>query len=164
MEAWTDEGDWASTETITEGNYVINLFPGNWHGGPALSPWQEDNFVVLPPQRRHGHLEANETLIDAAIRETLEETAWRVDITAVLGLALYTTTSSNVTFYRTSFIATPIEEVSGLELDDGIDRALWMSYQEILQNADRMRSPLVIKTIEQYLSGHRYPLDLIYNN
>jgi uncharacterized repeat protein (TIGR01451 family) len=62
VEAWTDEGDWASTETITEGNYVLNLLPGDWHAGPVLSPWQEENFVVLPPRHRHGHLEAHETI------------------------------------------------------------------------------------------------------
>ncbi|MCP4543630.1 MAG: DUF11 domain-containing protein, partial [Chloroflexi bacterium] len=62
MEAWTDEGDWASTETITEGNYVLDMFPGNWHAGPVLSPWQEKNFVVLPPRWQHGHLEANEVI------------------------------------------------------------------------------------------------------
>jgi hypothetical protein len=64
MEAWTDEGDWASTTTITEGNYVLELFPGHWHAGPVLSPWQEENFVVLAPQHQHGYLEANQVISD----------------------------------------------------------------------------------------------------
>ena len=62
MEAWTDEGDWASTETITDGNYALDLFPGHWHGGPVLSPEQREEYVVLPPRHRHGHLEAGETI------------------------------------------------------------------------------------------------------
>ena len=47
-------------------------------------------------------------------------------------------------------------------LDKGIKRAVWMSYNEILANRDRMRSDLVIKCIEHYQQGHRYPIDLVF--
>jgi uncharacterized repeat protein (TIGR01451 family) len=62
MEAWVDEGDWASTETISDGNYILNLLPGYWHGGPALSPQQEETYAVWPPQQRHGYVRAGETI------------------------------------------------------------------------------------------------------
>jgi hypothetical protein len=61
MEAWTDEGDWSTAETISTGNYIVNLVPGHWHGGPVLSPDQEQTYVVWPPQRQHGYLKAGET-------------------------------------------------------------------------------------------------------
>jgi hypothetical protein len=62
MEAWTDEGDFNYTWTITGGNYVLNLFPGHWHGGPLLTPAQEEQYVLLPPRHRDGHLEAGEAI------------------------------------------------------------------------------------------------------
>jgi hypothetical protein len=57
MEAWTDEGDWVMTETAGGGYYTLNLFPGHWHGGPMLTPEQEDEYIVLPPRIRDGRLE-----------------------------------------------------------------------------------------------------------
>ena len=60
VEAWTDEGDWVATRTVTDGNYSLNLFPGHWHGGPVLTPEQEDEYIVLPPRHRDGYMEAGE--------------------------------------------------------------------------------------------------------
>ena len=51
----------------------------------------------------------------------------------------------------------------GNYLDDGIEQAVWMSYEDILSSSDRMRSHLVIKCIEQYQQGHRYPIGLVFN-
>jgi len=62
MEAWTDTGDWNETESGAGGNYVLNLFPGHWVGGPGLSEEQQEQYVVLPPRHREGHLEAGETI------------------------------------------------------------------------------------------------------
>ncbi len=61
MEAWTDEGDWSTAQTISTGNYIVNLVPGHWHGGPVLSADQERTYAVWPPQRQHGYLKAGET-------------------------------------------------------------------------------------------------------
>lgn len=62
MEAWTDTGDWNETETVAGGNYALDLLPGHWHGGPVLSEEQQEQYVLLPPRRREGHLEAGETI------------------------------------------------------------------------------------------------------
>ena len=110
-----------------------------------------------------GHLEANETLQQAAIRETLEETGWTVELTAVLGMALYTSPHNQVTYHRTTFIATAISHDSTQPLDEGIEQALWMSYEDVLASSSKMRSELVIKTIEQYRAGRHYPLDIIFS-
>jgi len=64
IEAWTDEGDWAFTHTITDGSYSLKLFPGHWHGGPVLTPEQEDEYIVLPPRYRDGYLEDGEVDTD----------------------------------------------------------------------------------------------------
>ena len=62
MEAWTDEGDWAEAETITTGYYSLLLFPGHWHGGPALTEEQQETYLVLRPRIKNGYLEAGDVL------------------------------------------------------------------------------------------------------
>jgi ADP-ribose pyrophosphatase YjhB (NUDIX family) len=110
-----------------------------------------------------GHLEADETLTEAALRETLEETGWEVELQGVVGMALYLAPSNGVTYHRSTFYAAPTKHHKDRALDDGIEGIVWMSYEEMLQHADQMRSPLVIKAVEQYRNGHRYPLEMIYD-
>ncbi len=109
-----------------------------------------------------GHLDPGETLQQAAVRETLEETGWHVELDGIVGLALYTAPSNGITYHRTTFSARPLREEIGAALDHGIERALWLSYEEILAESARMRSPLVIAAIEQQRAGVKLPLDTIY--
>ena len=108
-----------------------------------------------------GHVELGETLTQSALRETLEETRWRVRLTHLLGCALYKAPSNGVTYYRTTFIAEPLEEVADACLDEGIIQPVWMSWDEILHNRSRMRSPLVTRVIEQFRAGMRLPLSFL---
>ncbi len=108
-----------------------------------------------------GHLDPGESLVDAAIRETFEETGWQVEPTHVLGISRYTAQHSGVIYYRTSFIAKALQHHPDSPLDTGIKRAVWMSYAELQKEQHRLRSPLVLKNIEKYLTGTRYPLSLI---
>ncbi len=109
-----------------------------------------------------GHLEPGETLIEAAYRETLEETGWEVTIEAVLGASLFTSTASGTSFLRTSFVASPLRHGAERTLDSGIVATHWLSYEEILAARDRLRSESVLATLEQHRSGHRFPLDFFY--
>ena len=108
-----------------------------------------------------GHLDPGERLLDAASRETLEETGWEVELIGVVGVSL-ATAPNGITYYRTSFAARPIRALENAVIDPDIHAVHWMSYEEILANSARMRSPLVLPTIEQYRRGHCYPLELIY--
>lgn len=108
-----------------------------------------------------GHVELGETLSEAALRETLEETGWQVRLTHLLGCALYTAPSNGVTYYRTTFVAEPVTEVANAQLDEGIIGPVWMSWDEIVANETQMRSPLVKRVIEQYRHGTRLPLSSI---
>lgn len=113
-----------------------------------------------------GHLDPDETLIEAAIRETAEETGWKVEITSVLGVALYTSPSNDVTYHRTTFIAKAIAPIENAELDEGIIGPVWMTKSEV-KNAfeqGRLRSPLVLETIEQYEKDQSYSLDMFYGD
>lgn len=108
-----------------------------------------------------GHLEANETLLEAAVRETLEETGWDVELTAVTGIYLYTAPSNGVTYQRVCFAARPLRHHPEGALDEGILGARWMTREELAAQPDRWRSHLVLRCIDDYLDGERFPLALI---
>ena len=108
-----------------------------------------------------GHLEANETLLQAALRETLEETGWEVELTAVTGLYLYTAPSNGVTYQRVCFAARPVRHHVERPLDDGIIGPRWLTRDELLAEKDRWRSHLVLRCIDDSLTGERFPLSLI---
>ena len=108
-----------------------------------------------------GHLEANETLVEAAVRETLEETRWHVEITGVLNMNLYLSPNNGITYHRTTFIGSAIKEDPNAALDDGIIQALWLSPEEVDARKEQHRSPVVSKAIQQYLNDPHYPLAMI---
>ena len=110
-----------------------------------------------------GHLEAGETLAAAALRETREETGWTVQLTGIIGTALYTSPGNGVTYYRTTFLGKPLQPIANAILDPVIHAVHWLDYEAILANSARMRSPLVIAAIEQQRRGICYPLDMIYS-
>ncbi len=109
-----------------------------------------------------GHLEDNETIIEGARREVLEETAWEVEITDLLGLYVYRPPHKQSTYHRTCFVAKPVRHHQRRSLDSDIVRTLWLSYAELQAQQHRLRSPLVLQGIEDYLAGKRFPLDFIH--
>ncbi|MDH4612583.1 NUDIX hydrolase [Pseudomonas sp. BN102] len=108
-----------------------------------------------------GHLEADESLIQAALRETLEETGWEVELTAVTGIYLYTAPSNGVTYQRVCFAARPLRHHPDQPLDRGIIGPRWLTRDELLTEKNRWRSHLVLRCIDDYLDGERFPLSLI---
>jgi len=108
-----------------------------------------------------GHLDPNETLQQAAIRETLEETGWNVKLTGIVGIDLYEAPSNRVTYLRTTFIAKIINQDTERKLDTGIIEAVWLTYEEILAREQQLRSPMTLKILEDYRAGKRFPLNII---
>ena len=108
-----------------------------------------------------GHWEQGETLIEGAVREALEETGWDVKPTAVLGIYEYQPSALNYTFLRIAFVAEALGERPGHRLDQGIERAVWMTRAEIAAEHARHRSPMLLRCIDDYLSGRRLPLEMI---
>lgn len=108
-----------------------------------------------------GHLEAGESLLEAAERETLEETRWRVRPTALLGIRLYRSPGNGVTYLRHTFAAEALEECPELPLDKDIIEPRWLSRDELLAHRSEWRSPMVLEGVDQYLNGERYPLELL---
>jgi 8-oxo-dGTP pyrophosphatase MutT (NUDIX family) len=111
-----------------------------------------------------GHLEADESLLDAAIRETREETGWIVEPTHLLGVSLYTSPLNGLTYLRTSIIARPLHRLADPKLDTDIIEAVWLTYEQLLEKNKQLRSPLVLRDVEQYRRGVKHPLDILYQH
>ena len=108
-----------------------------------------------------GHLDDKETLIEAVIREAREETAWHFTPEYISGFYQWKHPKNNITFMRTAFVGTVDDFCATQTLDDGILQAVWMSRDELRQASAKLRSPMVLKCIDDYLDGRRFPLDLI---
>jgi 8-oxo-dGTP pyrophosphatase MutT (NUDIX family) len=108
-----------------------------------------------------GHLEPDESIMDAAIRETLEETGWQVELSAFIGAYQWTAPETGQHYLRMAFAALPVQHFPSRELDQGIIAAHWLQPSEIIALSHRHRSPLVWKVIEDYLSGQRSPLAIV---
>lgn len=116
---------------------------------------------VLVLNQPAGHWEHDETLVEAAVREALEETGWDVRPTAVVGLYHHDPVGLGYGFLRIAFAADALAERANWTLDTGIARALWLTPEEIAASAERHRSPMVTRCLDDYLAGRRFPLDLI---
>ena len=108
-----------------------------------------------------GHLDPGESLIEACVRETLEETAWHVTPTALVGIYQWTRPAGDTTYMRFAFSGELGAHEPERFLDTGILRALWLTPAEIEAARPRHRSPLVMQCIADHLAGRRFPLDLI---
>jgi len=122
---------------------------------------EEDINGVAMFNQPAGHLEDHETLCAAAVRETLEETAWHVELRHLIGVQQWRSTEHGDMVLRFSFAARALHHDSARALDPDITRALWLTRAEIAALGDRLRSPLVLTGIDAWLAGQRLPLDVL---
>lgn len=108
-----------------------------------------------------GHLEPDESLLQAACRETLEETGWDVTLTAFIGAYQWKSPADGRHFLRMAFAAEPLHHHPERPLDEGIVQALWLTPAELAAEAHRHRSPLVWQVVEDFLAGRRFPLQAL---
>lgn len=106
-----------------------------------------------------GHLEPGETILEAVVRETLEETCCHFTPEALVGL--YRLEAANgKTYIRYTFSGSVTDVDNNYQLDPDITRTHWMTPDKIRSNSS-LRSPIVSNCINDYLSGVRYPLDIL---
>ncbi|MBK9160805.1 MAG: NUDIX hydrolase [Nitrosomonadales bacterium] len=130
---------------------------------------RDGRFLLVEEETEQGHLfnqpaghwEPDETLVQAVAREVLEETAYRFTPQHLLGIYRWHSSHSNVTYLRFAFTGTATDHEPERALDEGIIRAVWLTPDEIRATQARHRSPLILRCVEDYLAGKRYPLDLL---
>jgi 8-oxo-dGTP pyrophosphatase MutT (NUDIX family) len=105
-----------------------------------------------------GHVEDRETLLAAVIRETLEETAWHLTPEFLLGIYLWRSPSSGHSTLRLAFIGSVSDHEPLRALDPPVLATHWLTREEILARTAALRSPLVMRCIDDYLGGRRLPL------
>lgn len=108
-----------------------------------------------------GHLEPGESLVMAVIRETREETAWQFEPEYLTGIYQWDHPESKKSFLRFCFSGQCLAHDVHQALDPDIEATVWLSLDEIQQQSQHLRSPLVLRSIHDFLNGNRYSLDLL---
>ena len=108
-----------------------------------------------------GHLEFGEALSDAAIRETLEETGYTCVPDALVGIYQWRKPERDLSYLRFAFSGRVLAHDARRQLDEGIIGAHWLTPDEIRARQAQLRSPMVMRCIDDYLAGRRFPLDLL---
>ncbi|MGW8269682.1 MAG: NUDIX hydrolase [Burkholderiales bacterium] len=108
-----------------------------------------------------GHLDPDESLIDACVREVMEETAHRFVPEALVGVYRYLYAPKDITFLRFAFSGRSAGAEPGRALDKEIVRTHWLTHDEIVARRAEHRTPLVMQCIEDYRSGRHFPLEVL---
>ncbi|RMA59645.1 NUDIX domain-containing protein [Acidovorax sp. 100] len=129
---------------------------------------EEETTDGLKLNNPAGHLDPGESPIQACAREVLEETAHDFEPTALIGVYLNrftkTRTGDDITYMRFAFAGTLGTHHDWRTLDTGIVRTLWLTADEIRACPERHRSPLLLRCLEDYLAGQRFPLTLVHTD
>jgi 8-oxo-dGTP pyrophosphatase MutT (NUDIX family) len=108
-----------------------------------------------------GHVERGESLLTAVVREVREETAWRFEPASLVGVYLWRSPESGVTTMRFAFSGTVDDHQATQPLDHGIIGTHWLSRADLQEREKHLRSPLVLRCIEDYLGGNRQALGTV---
>lgn len=123
---------------------------------------EEESDEGLVFNQPAGHLDEGEDLMHAVCREVMEETAWQFEPHALLGLYLWPHPRGDTTYLRVCFTGDCKAHDPTKTLDTGIIRAAWLTREELVHEHARLRSPLVLRCIDDYLAGRRYPIDILH--
>lgn len=118
----------------------------------------EDGVRINQPA---GHLEPDEPIVQAAVRETLEETAYGFSPDGLVGIYRWRHPTNGVTYVRFAFCGELGLHHSDRALDRGILRTLWLTPEQLRARANSHRSPLVLRCMEDHLAGRRHSLDIL---
>lgn len=137
---------------------------------------KDGRFLLVEEETSHGlklnnpagHLDPGESLAEGCAREALEETAWNFRPTHLVGIYMSRfikkADGEDITYLRFAFCGELGAHVPGQPLDDGIHRTVWLTADEMRATAERHRSPLVLRCMEDYLRGVRMPLETAYTD
>jgi 8-oxo-dGTP pyrophosphatase MutT (NUDIX family) len=140
----------------------------NWHPDITVAAVveREQRFLMVEERIRSktvfnqpaGHVEAGESLLDAVIRETREESAWQFTPEALVGIYLWRHPRSGRDTLRFAFTGALGDHDPELQLDKPIIATHWLSRGELMLRESQLRTPVVMRCIDDFLSGQRLPL------
>lgn len=131
------------------------------HDGRFLFVEERNERNELVINQPAGHVEAGENLLEAVVREAIEETGWHLRPEALVGFYLWGRPDRSRSYLRVAVACQAERHDPDAVLDEGIERPLWLSPNELEQRRDMHRSPLVMRCVQDYLSGERYPFSVI---
>lgn len=102
-----------------------------------------------------GHIESDESPEQAVVREVLEETGCTVECGEMIGVYLWIHPQTRQQFLRIVYAARFINCDESLPLDDGILGRRWMSLGDLRDRYSVLRTPAVLRCVEDYASGRR---------
>jgi 8-oxo-dGTP pyrophosphatase MutT (NUDIX family) len=108
-----------------------------------------------------GHVDDGESIIDAVVRETLEETAWHFVPRALLGIYLWRNPANGHSILRVAISGEVTTHDAGRKLDQPVVAAHWMEREALLAQPAKLRSPLVMRCIDDHLAGTRHDLSAL---
>jgi 8-oxo-dGTP pyrophosphatase MutT (NUDIX family) len=108
-----------------------------------------------------GHVEHGETLLEAVVREAREETAWLFQPLALIGTYLWRNPLNGRFTLRFAFTGTVSDHKPEQPLDNGIVTTHWLTRAQLMERERRLRSPLVLRCVNDYLSGARQSLESV---
>jgi 8-oxo-dGTP pyrophosphatase MutT (NUDIX family) len=105
-----------------------------------------------------GHVEHDETVIAAVVRETLEETAWQFAPQALVGVYCWRKADSQHDTLRFAITGSVSNHNPQAVLDSPVVAAHWLTREELLHRPDQLRTPLVLRCIDDFVAGQRSSL------
>lgn len=132
-----------------------------WEGRFLIvEEWAEDQLVYNQPA---GHLEPGESLVEAVTRETREETGLSFQPSHLVGIYRWSLPKSDRTYLRFCFAGSTSAATEAQPLDPAIRSVLWLTRAELIARETRLRSPLVLRCIDDYLAGPPHSLELLHD-
>jgi len=129
---------------------------------------EEETADGLKLNNPAGHLDPGETPAEGCAREAMEESAYEFKATSLVGIYISRFTrvrdNEDITYLRFAFAGEVGAHHPDRPLDDGIVRAIWMTPDEIRACPERHRSPLLLRCLEDFLAGQRFPLSAVYSD
>lgn len=122
---------------------------------------EERSSGLIVVNQPGGHIESGESPEQAVVREALEETGCKISVAGLLGVYLWIHPQTRQQFLRVVYAANLLEKNPGRDLDDGIHAVHWYTLADLKHRQDDLRTPVVMRCIEDYLAGRRQPDSLL---